>query len=281
MQSDFDHTRQEREAIFHDEWARSIDIDAVKVKEIFESPTAVENKFILSLLGDIEGKTILDLGCGMGDATVFFATQGAFLHAIDISSGMIEITQRLARKHRVQDRVYTQRAAAESLKFDDNFFDFVYGNGILHHVDFMQVRREVHRVLKPNGIAAFIEPLSYNPIIWVYRAMASSARTQDEHPLSAKDIRQFCNGRSGIINTPQWSEAEHREYHLSTLLIMVWFLLGEHILPSKERYWKRFRERGQQYRSAFEFFYRVDQFLYRHLPLSRWLSWNTVIVLKK
>lgn len=279
--ADFDIARWEREAIFHDKWGYSVDINHIKVREAFESPTAVENKYILNLLSGIKGKTILDLGCGIGDASTYFARKGATVYAIDVSSGMVDVTRRLAHKYGVSERVHAEQMVAEALQFDDNFFDFVYGNGILHHVDFMQVSREVHRVLGSGGLAAFIEPLTYNPVIWAYRAMARSVRTEDEHPLSAKDIYNICNGYQANPDNPQWRETSHREFQMFTLLIMVWFLIGERVLPSQEKYWKRFVEQGQRYRLAFRLLNGVDRFFYRFLPISRWLSWNTVIILRK
>lgn len=279
----FDTARQEREASFHDRWVYSIDVhhNNIAVRESFESPTAVENMFILSLFGDIEGKTILDLGCGVGDAAVYFATKGATVYAIDVSPGMVDATRRLAHKHGVSERLHAKQMVAEALRFDDMSFNFVYGNGILHHVNFMQTSREVYRVLEPGGLAAFIEPLCYNPVIWVYRALARSVRTEDERPLSAKDIYNLCNGHQPNYVSLQWRETSHREFHMFTLLIMVWFLIGERILPSEERYWKRFAEQGHRYRLAFELLNSVDQFFYRYFPISRWLSWNTVITLRK
>lgn len=42
------YTREERhriEELFHDEWARSIDLDDLHVSESFEAETAIENRF--------------------------------------------------------------------------------------------------------------------------------------------------------------------------------------------------------------------------------------------
>jgi hypothetical protein len=47
---------EERERLFHNEWAKSIDVDELCVREAFESPTAIENQYALSLMGDIHGK---------------------------------------------------------------------------------------------------------------------------------------------------------------------------------------------------------------------------------
>lgn len=278
----FETVRQQQEAEFHDRWATSIDVDNIKVKEAFESPTAVENQYILSVFGELKGKRILDLGCGMGDAAIFFALQGATVHAVDISLEMVKVTRCLADQFEVSESVCAQQMPAESLDFEDNHFDLIYGNGVLHHIDFIKANYQVFRVLKPGGLAAFIEPLTYNPFIWLYRVMARSVRSDSERPLSANDILQFSNSHQGDREVSwKWSNTNHKEFHMFTLLIMVWFLIGERILPSEERYWKRFVESGYRYESIFRLLYIIDSFVHRILPISRWLCWNTVLILEK
>jgi hypothetical protein len=55
------------ERVHHDRWASEIDFRTLRVREIFEGSTSPENRFIMSYLGDIEGKRISDLGCGVGE----------------------------------------------------------------------------------------------------------------------------------------------------------------------------------------------------------------------
>jgi SAM-dependent methyltransferase len=77
---------------------------------------------------------------------------------------------------------------AEELTFADDSFDFIFGTGILHHLDLNRAYQELSRVLRPNGVALFIEPLGHNPIINAYRNRTPDARTDDEHPLLRKDL---------------------------------------------------------------------------------------------
>jgi SAM-dependent methyltransferase len=95
------------------------------------------------------------------------------------------------------------------LPWPDETFDFVYGNGVLHHVDIDRTVAEARRVLRPGGRCAFIEPLTYNPLIWLYRTLAKDVRTPDEHPLSIRQIRSVTRALEG----------DHREFWLSALAI--------------------------------------------------------------
>lgn len=267
--------------MFHDQWAEQIQVENINLQAAFKSPTATENQYILSKFGPLQNKRILDLGCGMGDAAIYFALQGAQVTAVDISAGMIDVTHRLAERHRVTERVTAIQMPAERLLFPDQTFDLVYGNGVLHHVDIAKTISEVHRVTKAGAKACFIEPLSYNPMIWIYRYMARAVRSEDEHPLSIADIKTITRTGSENGSGVCWKTASHTEFHMCTLLIMVWFLIGEGIHPSKERYWKRFVEQGHRYEKAFRRLNAFDRFSHRTIPPTRWLSWNTVVFLEK
>jgi len=75
------------------------------------------------------------------------------------------------------------------LAFDDGSFDFVFGGGILHHLDYDNAIAEIHRVLKPGGRILFHEPLGANPVSKITRIFTPQARTRDEKPLGIKELR--------------------------------------------------------------------------------------------
>ena len=55
-------TQVQREREFHNQWANNIELDELMVKESFESPTAIENRYALQQFGPLKGKRLLDLG---------------------------------------------------------------------------------------------------------------------------------------------------------------------------------------------------------------------------
>jgi ubiquinone/menaquinone biosynthesis C-methylase UbiE len=75
-------------------------------------------------MGDISGKLLLDLGCGAGENSVYFAKKGARCIAADYSPGMVEVALQLAAANNVQIQGRTMNAIA--LDCPDNTFDFVY-----------------------------------------------------------------------------------------------------------------------------------------------------------
>ncbi|MDN8820283.1 class I SAM-dependent methyltransferase, partial [Staphylococcus aureus] len=66
-----------------------------------------------------------------------------------------------AAADRALTNIMTERGAAESLPFADASFDYVFSRYSAHHwSDLGLALREVRRVLKPGGVAAFIDVMS-------------------------------------------------------------------------------------------------------------------------
>ena len=59
----------------------------------------------LRLLGPVEGKQVVELGCGNGEYSIFLARKGARVLALDASPGALENTRAIAALNRVSDRV--------------------------------------------------------------------------------------------------------------------------------------------------------------------------------
>jgi|GEM_PF-177104 len=262
--------RHQRESAFHDDWAQNIDISKIDVAINFEATTAAENRYCLERMGDLSGKKLLDLGCGVGETSTYFALQGADVTAVDISKGMIRRAQTLAGRYRVH--VDARVMLAEDLNYDDNTFDIVFGNGVLHHTYRPAAYAEVHRVLKPGGLGIFIEPLSYNPLLWAYRRIARTVRTEYEKPFGYRDFTRL---------RKIFAEVEHREFWVVCLAIFLRMFLVEWLHPAKVRYWKHILTHHAQYDRLYEKLRRIDDSLLTHVPMFGLLAWNTVIVLRK
>jgi ubiquinone/menaquinone biosynthesis C-methylase UbiE len=96
------------------------------------------------------GAQLLEIGGGMGTDLAQFAAHGADVTDVDLSSGHLGLARENFAVRSLSGQFLQQDA--ESLVFDDNTFDVVYSNGVLHHTpDTRQVVREIFRVLKPGG----------------------------------------------------------------------------------------------------------------------------------
>jgi SAM-dependent methyltransferase len=105
----------------------------------------------------------LELGAGTGYFSLNLLQAGVISHATctDISPGMVQTLERNADELGLD--VDARVADAERLPFADASFDLVFGHAVLHHLpDLDGAWREIHRVLRPGGLAVFAgEPSRY------------------------------------------------------------------------------------------------------------------------
>lgn len=259
-----------REQSFHDKWASGMNPDDVLVRESFEACTAPENRYILDLLGDIQGKRILDLGCGLGEGAVYFAMKGARVTACDLSPGMLDLAANVAARHGVA--IATHQSSADATGLADGSFDVVYAANILHHSDIPKVLDEARRLLVPGGVLVSWDPILHNPLIKVYRRLAQAVRTIDEHPLKMSEIRLF---------EERFAEVKVRTFWLFTLLVFLRFYFWERVHPSKERYWKKILVESERLKSFYEPLERMDQWILAHLPWLKRYCWNIVVFCRR
>jgi len=260
----------ERERMHHDRWASGLDLSSIDVRGAFEYSTAPENRFILGRLGDLRGKRVLDLGSGAGEAAVYFALQGADVTAADISPGMIEACGKLAAMHGVTVAGHVMDAMDPGLP--EGSFDIVYAANLLHHTDPAHTLGVMHRLLRPGGRACFWDPLRHNPVINVYRRMATEVRSEDENPLdldrTLKTVRSIFSG------------FEYDTFWLSTLWIFLRFYLIERVDPNEERYWKKILTDESRLRKTYRRLEGLDRYL-KKLPFMKRMCWNIAVVATK
>lgn len=98
------------------------------------------------------GRSVLEIGCGVGMDSYRMARRGLRVTGIDLTDVAIETAKsRFAREG--LDGTF-EIGDAEKLRFPDEYFDYVYSFGVLHHVaDTERAVREVWRVLKRGGEA--------------------------------------------------------------------------------------------------------------------------------
>jgi SAM-dependent methyltransferase len=105
-------------------------------------------------LGEIEGKDVLELGCGAARWSVELAKRGARPVGLDNSSRQLEHARRLLDEAGLDFPLV--HASAEEIPLPDASFDLASSShGALSWADPHQVVPEVARVLRPGGMLAF------------------------------------------------------------------------------------------------------------------------------
>lgn len=205
--------------------------------------------------GSLEGKIILDLGCGYGYHTINLAKKGAIVFAIDLSPGMVQATVKAVGQSGLDNRVRVLEMNAEELGFPDETFDAVFGHSILHHTNLKLTRAQVYRVLKQGGRGVFLEPLGHNPLLNLFRRLTPWSRTPTEKPLKLKDLLFFAE---------PFSSFHHREFY-----IIAWTALV--LLPFNKWAFQR----------VLNYLLIIDDILIRHWPVLSRYSWVTVFEVVK
>jgi len=108
-----------------------------------------EKEAVLSALGPLEDKRVLEVACGTGRFTVMMAQEGAEITGLDISGAMLAQGRRKAKDAGVDDHVEFMRGDAARLPFPDDHFDAVFAMRFFHLADRpVTFLRELRRVSK-------------------------------------------------------------------------------------------------------------------------------------
>lgn len=187
-----------REKAFHDDRYSSESESRAATNKYYRLKTAFDLRYLNLVKERAAGSKVLEIGCGPNINTPHWVDAAAECHGIDLSE--VAIQQARERLGKPYSNTHLSVMNAESMEYDDNYFDVVCGKGIIHHLDTESAFRETARVLKPGGLAVFIEPLGHNPFINLYRRLTPQMRTEDENPLLMSDI-EVSQRYFGNVNT--------------------------------------------------------------------------------
>ncbi|MGI8992317.1 MAG: class I SAM-dependent methyltransferase [Bryobacteraceae bacterium] len=114
------------------------------------------------------GSLMLEAGCGAGATTITLARRGHLVTATDSVEAMLHMTRELARESGMDDKVCTELADINHLRFASGTFDVAAAIGVLPWLESLDAPvREIARVLKAGGylIATVDNVLALNRII--------------------------------------------------------------------------------------------------------------------
>ena len=151
-------------------------------------------EYAYHILGDVEGRRVVDFGCGSGSNSVHLALRGAALAGLDISESLIRLARQRLEANGVARSARFVVGSAHDTPFEDNSIDVVFGIAILHHLDLRLVAREVHRILKPGGRAIFQEPVRNSAVLRAIRRLIpyhAPDISPYERPLTDGELQQF------------------------------------------------------------------------------------------
>ncbi|MCD4734243.1 class I SAM-dependent methyltransferase [bacterium] len=201
-------------------------------------------------LRDLSGRWVLELGCGYGGELLGLTKRGARAVGLDITA---------ARLHQAVKNAPAAgfvRGDADRLPFANESFYAVIGNAVLLHLHRERTMAELRRVLKPGGVAIFLEPLTGHPLIDLYR-------------------RFFTASRRGHVDYPSFRELLHGSLGSKTE-VTAWYLTAA--LPL---ILVRIFGSSRLLRGLTRLLGRLDSWLFKQLPSLKHRAWLGLVVFRK
>ncbi len=173
---------------------RLLDVDLAR----YQNPpadTCYPLEYAFYLLGDVQNKVVVDLGCGSGEEVIPLRQRGARVIGMDISPDLIAIAHERLQKYGVDAELRV--ASAYETQLPDESADVVFCMSLLHHLQLDRAKNEIRRILKPDGLFIFKEPIRFS---WTLRQLRRIFPTKQEdisefeYPLNSKQVNQLVDG---------------------------------------------------------------------------------------
>jgi len=213
--------------------------------------------FAIDELRPLAGKRILEVGVGSGTLAAWLALQGADVTGIDVSSGILEVATKRASLSGVAHRTRFDHCPIEEFDDPEDSFDAVIGNNVVHHFERDLAMSNVGRLLRPEGRAAFCEPVLFLPEIvrrarysaFVSRRFPPHTHTPDERSLDQRDL--------GVIRR-HFASVSWRPFQVLCRM--------QNFVELSDPTWNRLES--------------IDRFALRHVAPARWLARMIVLTLE-
>lgn len=151
-----------------------------------DTPYGLEYAFYL--LGEVRGKTVLDLGCGTGENIVPLAERGAKMIGIDLSPDLIALAKQ--RLQRSGQQATLRVGSAYDTGLDSGSVDVIFCIALIHHLEIARVRDEMLRILAKGGVVILKEPVRFSKTYALLRRLLPAQKnvSEFEHPLTREEM---------------------------------------------------------------------------------------------
>jgi SAM-dependent methyltransferase len=164
----------------------------------------------------LEGKDVLDFGCGTGEIATQIAFLGAHrVYALDVNHGLLDLTRRRAELDGLADRV--TMVFGKFGEVEPRPVDVIVVNKVLHHCFPLEnVMPALLRWLKPGGTFVAIEPVVYlKSLEWLrdHSLIPNGPLDEGERKLRPEDMRYVAS---------LFSESQTHHFRVLGRLSRIW-----------------------------------------------------------
>ncbi len=184
----------------------------------------------------LEGKRILEIGCGLGNELVKLANSGAIVTGIDISDFAVEMSRKNVEIRNLKAQVY--RTDGEYMEYEDESFDVVFAiSSIPYTPNPEKMIQEIHRVLKKEHEAYLV---LYNSDSWLNLLFKTfnSKSYREEAPVfkqhKTEELKSLLSSFSEVrITTDRFPIKADRDNKIQTVLYNKLFVPAFNLIPKR------------------------------------------------
>ncbi len=188
--------RWQSEALFFDQFVADVELSPIDPLALARYSRPKRRRYSkdyrISLMGSLDGKTVLDVGCGEGTNSILLAKLGAKVTGVDISSKSIDLAKRRAEINRLTGACHFVCGPLETVDLPAESFDVIWGDAILHHVipDMAAILQRLTVWAKPGALMVFGEPVNFNQALRRLRFIVpvENDASPDERPLEHAEV---------------------------------------------------------------------------------------------
>ena len=215
----------------------------VNANVLFEIPT------LHKLMPDLNGKRVLDLGCGMGEHCKDYINRGAKrVVGVDISEKMLEV----ARKENSDENILYLNIPMEDISSIDEKFDVVISSLAMHYIeDFDGVVKAVYSLLEDEGIFLYSQE---NPMNTCYSG-SGSRWTLDENGVKIHaNISNYCVEKR--FDSTWFVDGVQKYHRMFSTIVNSLADAGFHIVRMEEPY--PTKELVEKYPEYYDLYHKPD-----------------------
>jgi len=195
--------------------AETADIYTQQMDALLKEVGSIEQEILLEWLGtELNGKKVLDDGCGSGNEVHLLNNNGADVYGIDGSSKMI--SQTIEKYPELADRFRENDVSI--LPFDDETFDIIISKYVINENENIDtIFREIIRCLKPDGTLIF----------FAHHPMSQMAFSDNPHDYFGRRKVNTKLGEKLTIPEPQHTLGEYLSQYFTDSFILARFQEGQ------------------------------------------------------
>lgn len=158
-------------------------------------------KMLLSEMNLMSATRILEIGCGTGEVSYWMAEQ---THAQVLGTDLcVPFIEDAKKKYQLPNLEYAVLDFNTPGSFSGQTFDYIVGNGILHHLyhNLDEASLNMRSLLKEGGEIIFLEPNFYNPYIYFifsYPLLRAKAKLEPDEMAFSKSFITNVLARAGF-----------------------------------------------------------------------------------